>query len=147
MSPCGWYLEEASLHVVLANYRKVVTMPSTRQLLWERPLRPDAGPSYDLAAGHHQATVQDPSSMSRLLSSAPSELAIAYQALLLGEQTTAAGSPETSTVTPSPARSPKIVPAPLSIEERLHVLKRLQAQGLITEEEYRAKKQELLKRF
>ena len=143
----GWYLEGASLHLVLANYRKVITMPSTRQLLWERPLRPDAGPSYDLVGGNHLAIVEDSGSMFRLLSSAPSELAIAYQALLLGEPATAAGSRETSTVTPSPAHAPKTAPPPLSIEERLHVLKRLQAQGLITEEEYRVKKQQLLDRF
>lgn len=143
----GWYLEGASLHLVLANYRKVVTMPSTRQLLWERPLRPDAGPSYNLVAGPHQAIVEDSGSMSRLLSSAPSELAIAYQALLLGAQTVASGSRDPSTVTPSPARTPKTAPPPSSLEERLHVLKRLQAQGLITEEEYRAKKQQLLERF
>ena len=143
----GWYLEGASLHLVLANYRKVVTMASTRQLLWERPLRPDAGPSYNLVAGPHQVIVEDSGSMSRLLSSAPSELAIAYQALLLGEQTTAAGSRDPSTMTPSPAHAPKTAPPPSSIEERLQALKRLHAQGLITEEEYRAKKQQLLERF
>jgi len=143
----GWYLEGALLHVALANYRKVVTMPGTRQLLWERPLRPDAGPSYDLVAGRHQTIVRESGSAPSLLTSPPSELAIAYPALLLREPAAAADSQETSAGTPPPARAPRVVPPPLSLEERLQVLKRLQAQGLITEEEYRAKKQQLLDRF
>jgi hypothetical protein len=143
----GGYVEGPSLHVVLANYRKVVTMPGTRQLLWERPLRPDAGPLYDLVASNYQTIVRDPSSISSLLTSSPSELAIAYQALLLGEPVAGIGSQETLAMDQSPAYAPKIVPPPLSIEERLQVLKRLQAQGLITEEEYRAKKQQLLDRL
>lgn len=143
----GGYVEGPSLHVVLANYRKVVSMPSTRQLLWERPLRPDAGPAYDLVAGNHQTIVRDSGFVSSLLSSTPSELTIAYQALLLGEPVAASGSQETSAMNQSPAHSPRIFPPPTSIEERLQILKRLQAQGLITEEEYRAKKQQLLDRF
>ncbi|NOU08707.1 MAG: SHOCT domain-containing protein [Nitrospira sp.] len=35
----------------------------------------------------------------------------------------------------------------MSIEDRLRALKQLHAQGLITEEEYRAKKQQILDRF
>jgi hypothetical protein len=143
----GGYVEGPSLHIVLANYRKVVGMPSTRQLLWERPLRPDAGPAYDLVAGNHQTIVRDSGFVFSHLSYAPSELTIAYQALLLGEPVLASGSQETSAMNQSPDRSPGSVPPPLSLEQRLQVLKRLQAQGLITEEEYRVKKQQLLDRF
>lgn len=141
----GWYLEGPSLHIVLANYRKVVTMPGIRQLLWERPLRSDAGPSYDLVPANHQAIVPDPGAS--LLANAPSELTIAYQALLLGEPGTTSVSQEPSAVTSSPERSPRAGSPSVSIEERLHVLQRLHAQGLITEEEYRAKKQQLLDQF
>jgi uncharacterized membrane protein len=35
----------------------------------------------------------------------------------------------------------------MSIEDRLRVLKRFHAQGLITDEDYRGKKQQLLERF
>lgn len=143
----GGYVEGTSLHVVLANYRKVVAMPSTRELLWARPLRPDAGPAYDLVAGNHQTVVRDSGFVSSLLSSAPSELAIAYQALLLGEPTEAAVAQKTSAGNQLSIPPSAIVTPPLSIENRLQVLKRLQAQGLITEEEYRIKKQQLLNRF
>jgi membrane peptidoglycan carboxypeptidase len=42
-----------------------------------------------------------------------------------------------------------VPPAPneLSLEERLLVLKKLRDQGLITDEEYRQKKKQLLDRF
>jgi hypothetical protein len=137
----GWFVEGPSLHLVLANYHKVVTMPSTRQLLWQRPLRPDAGPAYDLVAGHHQTIVRDSGGMSWLFSSPPSELRIAYQAILLeepGETPVSQRSSVPSSETPSSA---------LSLEDRLRVLKQLQEQGLITDEDYRAKKQQLLERF
>ncbi|HEY3197644.1 MAG TPA: SHOCT domain-containing protein, partial [Nitrospirales bacterium] len=57
---------------------------------------------------------------------------------------------------PSPALAPagarkelSVPPAPneLSLEERLLVLKKLRDQGLITDEEYRQKKKQLLDRF
>ena len=143
----GGYVEGPSLHVVLANYRKVVTMPSTRQLLWDRPLRSDAGPAYDLVAGNHQTIVRESGFVPSLLSSSPSELAIAYQSLLLGEPAEASVTQKISAANQLAIPPPTIVAPPLSIEDRLQVLKRLQAQGLITEEEYRAKKQQLLDRF
>jgi hypothetical protein len=138
----GAYVKGSSLHFLLANYRKVVTMPSTRQLLWERPLRQDAGPLYDLVAGKYQTIVRDPNAVSGFFSSAPSELSIAYQALLLGDAVKASDSQESSPMNPSPIPNPQ-----LSIEEQLQVLKRLKEQGLITEEDYRTKKQQLLDRF
>lgn len=137
----GWFVEGPSLHLVLANYRKVVTMPGTRQLLWQRPLRPDAGPAYDLVAGHHQTIVRDSGGMSWLFSSPPSELRIAYHAILLEEPG------ETPVTQQSPAPSSEVPSSALSLEDRLRVLKRLQEQGLITDEDYRAKKQQLLERF
>lgn len=134
----GWFTEGPSLHLVLANYRKVVTMPGTRQLLWERPLRPDAGPQYDLVASHHQTRGQESSVISSLFSSAPSELTIAYPALLLSESVDASP-PQESSASPW-----HIAPPSMSIEDRLRALKRFHDEGLISEDEYRTKKQQLL---
>ena len=47
----------------------------------------------------------------------------------------------------SPAHSPGTDLTPSSIEDRLRVLKRLHDQGLITEDDYRVKKQQLLEKF
>lgn len=137
----GWFLEGPSLHVVLANYRKVVTMPGTRQLLWERPLRPDAGPHYDLVAGPHQTIVRESAAFTKWLSSTPSELSIDYHAILLGEPG------DVSPPQPERPSSSERARPPLSLEERLRALKRFHEQGLITEDEYRAKKQQLLDQF
>lgn len=137
----GWYVEGSSLHVVLANYHKVITMPSTRQLLWERPLRPDAGPHYYLVAGTHQTSVRDSGTWSSLFSSPPSELSISYQEALLGE-------PGDAATVKEPSSPPHGLAAPtMSLEDRLRMLKRLHDQGLITEDEYRAKKQQILDRL
>lgn len=137
----GWFVEGPSVHVVLANYRQVVTMPGTRWLLWEHPLRSDAGPRYDLIPGHHQTMVRESSGISSLFSSPPSELVIAYPAILLGE------SVEDLTRQESPAPVVEMGPSSIAIESRFRVLKRLHEQGLISEEEYRTKKQQLLDRF
>jgi hypothetical protein len=102
---------------------------------------------YELVAGNHQTVVRNSGSVLGLLSSAPSELAIAYQALLLREPVEASVTQKISTADQVPVHPPTSVAPPLSIEDRLQVLKRLQAQGLITEEEYRAKKQQVLDRF
>lgn len=143
----GAYMQGPSLHIILANFRKAVSMPGTRQLLWERPLRPDAGPAYDLVAGDHQTVVRDPDTGFNPLASSPAEVSIAYQKLLLREPTAASVTPETLAVNPPPTPSPGNDPAPMSIEDRLRVLKRFHAQGLITDEDYQAKKQQLLERF
>ncbi len=137
----GWFLDGASLHLIVANYRKAATMPSTRQLLWERPLRPDAGPYYDLVAGQHQVLTREVGGWAGLFSVAPSELMIAYQAMLIGEPVGALPSSEASTLKSG------IAPPALSLEDRLRVLKRLQEQGLITDEDFRTKKQQLLDQF
>ncbi|WP_413936474.1 SHOCT domain-containing protein [Nitrospira sp. BLG_1] len=137
----GWFADGPSLHLILANYRKVVTMPSTRQLLWERPLRPDAGPHYNLVARQHQTIMREAEALTSLFSSDLSELGIDYRAMLLGELEDSATSQPTH---PSLSNG---APPPLSIEEPLRALKRFLEQGLITEDDYRAKKQQLLDQF
>lgn len=142
----GWFVEGPQLHLVLANYRNVVSAPSVRDLLSLDPLRPNGGPFYDLVPGLHQTMVQRAGSTGELLSSAPSELAIAYKSLLLGEPVPS----RKAQPGPAPAQAeaqPDRVPPRLSIEERLQTLKRLREQGLITEEEFRDKKKNLLDQF
>jgi hypothetical protein len=137
----GWFVDGPSVHVVLANYRQVVTMPGTRWLLWEHPLRPDAGPRYDLIPGDHQTMVRDSSGISSLFSSPPSELVMAYPAILLSE------SGEEPPRKESPAPIVERGSFSTSLESRFRLLKQLHEQGLISEEEYRTKKQHLLDRF
>lgn len=137
----GWFVDESSVHVVLANYRQVVTMPGTRGLLRERPLRSDAGPRYDFVAGRHQTLVRESSGLSRLFAAPPSELVMAYPAILWGESVADPRQPEL------PAPELERGSSSISIENRFRMLKRLHEQGLISDEEYRAKKQQLLEQF
>lgn len=81
------------------------------------------------------------------MSSVPSELAIAYQALLLGEPATAPVTQKTTAQNDMAIPPPTIIAPPVPIEVRLQVLERLRAQRLTTEEEYRAKRQQILDRF
>lgn len=143
----GWFMDGPDLHFVLANYRVSVTMSNMHQSLWEQPLHPDSDSSYRLIAGTQQTIIQKPKSTLSLFTSPPLHLAIAYQALGIGQPVTKTGTQDISTVNQSPAPTPGTVSPPTLIEERLQELKRLYAQRLITEKEYRVKKQQLLERF
>ncbi|HXX75100.1 MAG TPA: SHOCT domain-containing protein [Nitrospiraceae bacterium] len=143
----GWFVQGPSLHLVLANYRFAVTMASIRELLWQDPMWTQAGPSYDFVPGDHQTVAPEEDSVRRLISLRLPLLSIAYKPLLLGESSVSAAVPSGSTgreLSPPPTRPS---PPSKSVEERLQMLKRMREQELITEEEYRAKKRQLLEQF
>ena len=129
-----WVVEEGRIHLRLANCRIAVTMPAIRKQIWKDPLFAQAGAFYEFVPGEGQALIRPTRGGGNPFRSDPDELAIEYHGAMGGTQVTA---PEPS-VQPGP---------PPSLEERLAVLKRLHEQGLITEEEYRAKKQQLLDRL
>ena len=139
----GWFAEGQRLHLVLANYRHSVSMTHIRNQLWQDPLHSNASPSYDIVPGPDQTLAREKGLVGLLSAEAP-ELLIDYKTLLAAKPL------------PSPALAPagarKDVPAPPtpnepSLEERLRVLKKLRDQGLITDEEYRQKKKQLLDRY
>lgn len=142
----GLFVAGSRLHLILANYRHSVSKSAIREQLWTAPLRTLAAPFYEVVKGEHQTVVRDAGLLQRLLSSAGPEIVIEYQALL-------AVKPDVS----APSLAPALPPAPsptessrlpvATIEESLQALKRLRDQGLITEEEYRQKKKEVLDRF
>jgi hypothetical protein len=133
----GWFVDGSDLHLVLANYRYAVTAPNIRALVWENPLSRQVN-GYELVPGAHQTVihVQD----GGLLRDAVTELAIAYQPLLLAEPVSTLTSPDSA----ASSLRPPVPSAPRSIEERLQTLKRLRDQGVITEEEYRKTRSRLL---
>ena len=136
----GWFMEGSHLHLLLANYRYAVTAPNVRELVWENPLSSQVN-LYDLVPGDHQTVIQHKEG--GLLNAPVNELSIAYQPLLLAEPLSkAALSDHSSTLRPVQSQSER-----LSMEERLITLKRLRDQGLITEEEYRSKRSQLLERL
>lgn len=143
----GWFVSGPSLHLVLANYRYAVTMPSVLELLWRDPMWTKAGPFYDLVPGDHQTVAVGEDPVRRLFSLSLPTLSIEYKQLLMAEAVSspsAQKNPSASQMSPPPSQTS---PSTLSLEERLQTLKRLKEQGLITDEEYRAKKQQLLDRL
>ena len=130
----AWFVEDGRIHLRLPNCRIAVTMPSIRRQIWIDPLFAQAGTFYELAPGKHQALVSKPSGGGGLFRPDPVELVID-------------DSGRSEAVVPAVPEGTPTVPSASSLEERLAVLKRLHDQGLITGEEYRLKKQQLLDRL
>lgn len=146
----GWFAEGTRLHLVLANYRHGATRSTVRERLWGEPLRAIAEPFYHVVQGEHQTVVKSAGLLAALASGSGPEIVIEYRALL-GAPPAAARPPSVEktvpveTAAPAPAAGPRLPPA--AAEERLHALKRMREQGLITDEEYREKKKEILGSF
>lgn len=131
----AWFVEAGRIHLRLANCRVTVTMPSIRKQIWIDPLFAQAGTLYVLVPGERQALVTPARDSGSPFRPAPAELEINYRGMT-GQVQEPASSGTTSPSAPT-----------RSLEEQLGLLKRLHEQGLITEEEYRIKKQQLLDRL
>ena len=132
----AWFAEQGRIHLQLANYRVSVTMPSIRKRIWMDPLFAQGETFYEVMPSDHQEIVKPSRDGSHLFRQEPPELAIDYTAMTggIGPLLCSSGSPS--------------LPAhPQPLEDRLGQLKRLYEQGLITEEDYRVKKQQLLDRL
>jgi len=128
----GFLVEGRQLHLLLANYRSAVSMPLTLARMRDDPLRPAGEVFYELVPGAHQTVRQFDSIKStwdpiKSFRAGLSELAIDYQAARI-----------------FPDESMRAPDGGHSAEERLRALQRLRDQGLVTEEEYRLKRQKLL---
>src|SRR5574340_176398 len=137
----SWFVKGQFLHLVLANYRYAVTMATAREIMWQDPMWTKSGPFYDLVPGDHQ-TVQKEEGFARgFLTAALPSLSIEFKELLAAQSGFSPGAEKNQT--PGELASPQIqtLPSHSSLEERLQTLKRLRDQGLITDEEYRSKKQ------
>ncbi len=136
------YVDGERLHLLLANYRYPVTMPGVRALLWEQPLYAYP-PFYAMAAGEFQTVTRRYGLQGRLVASGVPDITIDIKPLLL-----AALGPKPA-VPPGNADGAQTegAAAGLSLEDSLALLQRLKERGLVTEDEYREKKQQLLNRL
>lgn len=133
----AWFAEQGRIHLQLANYRVTVTMPSIRKQIWNDPMFAQDGAFYEPVPGTHQAMVQTAEGGGNPFRPEPAELAIEY-GILAGPASPPAAVPSAVTAPPTPSPS---------LEDKLGQLKRLHEQGLITDEDYRTKKQQLLDRL
>ena len=129
----GLFVEGELLHLMLANYRFAVTIKEVKAQIRGDPLRPAGDMLYELVPGRHQSVhAVTAGGLSGLFRPSLLELTIEYQALL------AHPDEKPDELSTSGTRASQ------SIEDRLRTLQRLREQGLITEEEYRLKRQKLL---
>jgi len=124
--------------VLLANVRRPTTTSRTREISKEAPLQPIGETEFHFVPGPHQTTLAGNDFSTTVVKSSAQTLSLDYKAWL------------TDLFQPSRASSPTQtkpdIPASLT-EEKLHHLKTWHDRGLITDDEYLQKRQEILKHF
>lgn len=139
----GWFVTGSTLYLQLANHRVAVTLPNVRELLWSDPLRPNGEPDFEFVASESQTVEKPGVPASWSLTGSIPDMKIDYRAFLPEAEGGLSRSGEKPALGPHSGTQEKTTPRP-SLEERLEMLKRLKDKGLISEEEYRAKKKDLL---
>jgi hypothetical protein len=134
----AWYVKDAQLHLILGNYREAFTMSSIRELLWQDPLHMIAGPLYEFVPGPYQSLDREDNGLETFLLPQAPQLALAYQQIYLSVYMVD-GDHEKGSL-------PSVYPDS-SLERKLQRLKQIRDDGLITEDEYVAKKKALLDGF
>lgn len=134
----AWYVKDAQLHLILGNYHEAFTMESVRELLWQDPLHMVAGALYEFVPGPHQSLIREDSGIKTFLLPEAPQLALNYQQLSL-DPPSVDGSYDTGS---APSAYPDS-----SLESKLQRLKQLHDSGLITDDEFVAKKKTLLDRL
>lgn len=134
----GLFIQHNQLHVLLANARRPATTLRKIETAHDAPLHPLGEVDFHFVPGPYQTTLAKkdlPQSIA--MTSAPA-LSVDYRASPASLLQPDRGS--------SPAQTEPEIPATL-IEEKLHRLKTWREQGLITDDEYLLKRQEILQRF
>jgi hypothetical protein len=131
----GWFIRDSQIRLIMANYRQAVTMAFIEEKIRIDPLRPAGHSFYDIIPQPHQVLQSGRGSINTLFPQVP-ELVIDYGAFPSGSaESMSAGAGRISEGTPDHDRQ---------LENRLRTLEQLRKQGLVTDEEYHRKRQQLL---
>ncbi|MGH7146496.1 MAG: SHOCT domain-containing protein [Nitrospiraceae bacterium] len=143
VSSGGFFVEGGWLHLVLANYRQPVSMPFIQQRIWEEPLRPVGDVFYELVPQRDQTVrTERRSDLTQSLLGEVSVLVLDQSAVSAKAQNTVApGSIVQS------GKKPGRQEETAGVEDQLRRLRRLFEEGLITEDDYRQKRQKLLEQL
>lgn len=134
----AWYVKDAQLHLILGNYREAFTMSSIRELLWQDPLHMMTGALYEFVPGSHQSLHREGNGLGTFLIPEAPEIVLTYQQLSLGAPPGEGGQEKGSS--PSAYQDS-------SLEGKLQRLKQIRDDGLITDDDFVAKKKALLDGF
>jgi hypothetical protein len=126
------------LIVLLANARRAATTQRKLETARDAPLHPLGETDFHFVPGPYQATLGKKDLLSRIVETSAPALSIDYRAWLSGLLQPDRGS--------SPTQIEPGIPA-ARIEDKLLRLKTWREQGLITDDEYLQKRQEVLKHF
>jgi Short C-terminal domain len=143
------FVREGQLYFILANDRAMLDQEKNMTVVDEdNPLYVYDHSAFEILPGEHQKLIKADQKMQDQAGLLPKTgLEIDYQKILSSQPTAepqAASGPSLQT---SPQNPPTESNSASPLEEKLRLLKRLREQGLISEEEYQAKKKELLRGF
>ena len=134
----GLLIHGDQLVVLLANAWRPATTQRKIEMARETPLHPLGEMDFHFMPAPYQTTLAKKDFPTNIAMTSAPALSIDYRALLAGFLHPGRGS--------SPTQTEPEIPAAL-IEEKLHRFKTWHEQGLITDDEYLNKRQELLKHF
>ena len=138
----AFFIQNGYLHLLIANYRYAVTVPLLQQQIRDRPLRPSGESFFEFVPRDKQSVATEHTwDLPKPLMAEFRELMVEMDGILSPvPDPRQAGEPSKSTTSDS---GEPVTP----FEERLRTLDRLRTQGLITEEEYKLKRQKLLEKL
>jgi hypothetical protein len=131
----GWYLRDSTIRLIMPNFRQAVTMAFIEDKIRVDPLIPAGHSFYDIVPRPHQVLQTGPASINMLFPQVL-ELVIDSRAVPSG--------PADSMPVGEGRISEGTLKHDRPLENRLWTLEQLRKQGLITDEEYHRKRQQLL---
>jgi hypothetical protein len=138
----AFFVQHGYLHLLIANYRYAVTVPLLQQQIHDHPLRPSGESFFEFVPRVKQSVATEHTwDLPKPLMAEFKELLVEMDEILSPLQDSRlAGEPPRSATTDGGEPVP-------ALEERLRTLDRLLNQGLITQEEYKLKRQKLLEKL
>lgn len=134
----GLLIQGNQLLILLANARRPTTTQRKLETARDIPLHPLGEVDFHFVPGRYQTTLAKHDLPKAIAMTSAPVLSITYGAVLADLSQAGRGS--------SPTQTEQEIPA-ATIEEKLHRLKTWHEQGLITDDEYLQKRQEILRRF
>jgi len=143
----GWFVEGDRLYLRFTNYRYAVSMASIKDQLWDDPLHSMGVRVYIFAPGDNQsAALIGGGQLGDLRGTSIPQLAIDYGGFLTPPSPAKAAKPAQRSDPTQQAVSPE-QGSGSDAAQKLRELKQLRDDGIITEEEYRTKKKQVLDRY